>query len=86
MDQLKNKLGDAIILLASSEGEKVTLLAGVTKSLIGKFKAGDLVKDLAPYVDGRGGGKPDMAQAGGKKPEGITDALKAFKEWAQANV
>ncbi len=86
MDQLKNKLGDSIILLASSEGEKVTLLAGVTKSLIGKFKAGDLVKDLAPYVDGRGGGKPDMAQAGGKKPEGIEDALNAFKEWAQANV
>jgi alanyl-tRNA synthetase len=86
MDQLKNKLGDSIILLASNEGEKVTLLAGVTKSLIGKFKAGDLVKDLAPYVDGRGGGKPDMAQAGGKKPEGIEDALNAFNEWAQANV
>ena len=86
MDQLKNKLGNAIILLASSEGEKVTLLAGVTKELIGKFKAGDIVKDVAPYVDGRGGGKPDMAQAGGKKPEGIEDALQAFKAWAEANV
>jgi len=86
MDQLKNKLGNAIILLASSEGEKVTLLAGVTKELIGKFKAGDIVKDVAPYVDGRGGGKPDMAQAGGKKPEGIEDALNAFKAWAQDKV
>jgi len=86
MDQLKNKLGNALILLASSEGEKVTLLAGVTKELVGKFKAGDIVKDVAPYVDGRGGGKPDMAQAGGKKPEGIDDALQAFTEWAQANL
>jgi alanyl-tRNA synthetase len=86
MDQLKNKLGSAIILLASSEGEKVTLLAGVTKDLIGKAKAGDIVKLLAPYVDGKGGGKPDLAQAGGKKPEGIDDALNAFNSWAEANL
>ncbi len=86
MDQLKNKLGNAVILLASSEGEKVTLLAGVSKALIGKYKAGDIVKDVAPYVDGRGGGKPDMAQAGGKKPEGIEDALAAFTKWAEINV
>ena len=82
MDQLKNKLGNALILLASHEGEKVTLLAGVTKELVGQYKAGDIVKDVAPYVDGRGGGKPDMAQAGGKKPEGIDDALAAFSKWA----
>jgi len=82
MDQLKNKLGNALILLASNEGEKVTLLAGVTKELVGQYKAGDIVKDVAPYVDGRGGGKPDMAQAGGKKPEGIDDALAAFTKWA----
>jgi alanyl-tRNA synthetase len=86
MDQLKNKLGSGIILLASSEGEKVTLIAGVTKDLIGKAKAGDIVKLLAPYVDGKGGGKPDLAQAGGKKPEGIQDALNAFNAWAQANL
>jgi alanyl-tRNA synthetase len=86
MDQLKNKLGSAIILLASSEGEKVTLIAGVTKDLIGKAKAGDIVKLLAPYVDGKGGGKPDLAQAGGKKPAGIDDALSAFNTWAEANL
>ncbi|GAA6135204.1 alanine--tRNA ligase [Oceaniserpentilla sp. 4NH20-0058] len=86
MDQLKNKLGSAVILLASSEGEKVTLIAGVTKDLTSKVKAGDIVKEMAPYVDGRGGGKPDLAQAGGKKPEGIKDALAAFDKWAEANL
>jgi alanyl-tRNA synthetase len=86
MDQLKNKLGSAVILLASSEGDKVTLIAGVTKDLLGKAKAGDIVKEMAPYVDGRGGGKPDLAQAGGKKPEGIADALAAFDKWAHANL
>ena len=82
MDQLKNKLGSAVIMLASANEGKVTLLAGVTKDLIGKAKAGDVVKEVAAYVDGRGGGKPEMAQAGGQKPEGIADALKAFEEWA----
>ena len=86
MDQLKNKLGSGIIVLASNEGEKVTLIAGVTKDLIGKAKAGDIVKEIAPYVDGRGGGKPDLAQAGGKKPEGIDEALAAFETWAEANL
>ena len=86
LDQLKNKLGSALIMLASADGDKVTLLAGVTKDLVGKYKAGDLVAISAPYVDGRGGGKPDMAQAGGKKPEGIADALVAFKAWAEANL
>lgn len=83
MDQLKNKLGSAIILLASQEDEKVTLLAGVSKDLIAQYKAGDIVKDAAEFVDGRGGGKPDMAQAGGSKPAGIPDALAAFSQWAQ---
>lgn len=82
MDQLKNKLGSAVIMLASNDDGKVTLLAGVTKDLIGKAKAGDAVKECAPYVDGRGGGKPEMAQAGGQKPEGITEALAAFEAWA----
>ncbi len=86
MDQLKNKLGSAVIMLASANEGKVTLLAGVTKDLIGKAKAGDAVKEVAAYVDGRGGGKPEMAQAGGQKPEGIADALKAFEEWASAKL
>ena len=83
MDQLKNKLGSAAIMLASDNDGKVTLLAGVTKDLIGKAKAGDAVKECAGYVDGRGGGKPEMAQAGGQKPEGIADALAAFERWAE---
>lgn len=86
MDQLKNKLGSAVIMLASANDGKVTLLAGVTKDLIGKAKAGDAVKEVAAYVDGRGGGKPEMAQAGGQKPEGIAAALKAFEEWAAAKL
>jgi alanyl-tRNA synthetase len=86
MDQLKNKLGSALILLATAEGDKVTLLVGVTKDLIKQYKAGDLVKISAPFVDGRGGGKPDMAQAGGKKPEGIPAAIQAFEDWAEANL
>jgi len=85
MDQLKNKLGSALIMLASDSDGKVTLLAGVTKDLIGKAKAGDAVKECAPYVDGRGGGKPEMAQAGGQKPEGIADALAAFSKWAESD-
>lgn len=84
MDQLKNKLGSGLIMLASDNDGKVTLLAGVTKDLIGKAKAGDAVKECAPYVDGRGGGKPEMAQAGGQNPAGISDALAAFEKWATA--
>jgi alanyl-tRNA synthetase len=78
LDQLKDKLGSAVIMLAAETDGKVTLLAGVTKDLIGKIKAGDIVKECAPYVDGRGGGKPEMAQAGGKNAEGIPQALEAF--------
>ena len=78
LDQLKDKLGSAVIMLAAETEGKVTLLAGVTKDLIGKVKAGDIVKECAPYVDGRGGGKPEMAQAGGKNAAGIPQALEAF--------
>lgn len=86
LDQLKNKLGSALIMLASEVDGKVTLLAGVTKDLIGTAKAGDAVKECAPYVDGRGGGKADMAQAGGQKVAGINDALAAFEQWASAQL
>ncbi|MFT4811926.1 MAG: alanyl-tRNA synthetase [Marinoscillum sp.] len=79
LDQLKDKLGSAVIMLAAETEGKVTLLAGVTKDLIGKVKSGDIVKECAPYVDGRGGGKPEMAQAGGKNAAGIPKALEAFK-------
>jgi alanyl-tRNA synthetase len=86
VDQLKDKLGSAVICVASADGGKVTLVVGVTKDLIGKAKAGDIVKEIAPYVDGRGGGKPDMAQAGGQKPEGIKEALAAFETFVESKL
>ncbi len=73
---LKKKAKSAAIVLAYEEEGKVMLLAGVTDDLIKKIKAGDIVKQIAPIVDGGGGGKPQMAQAGGKNPAKIDEALK----------
>ncbi len=81
MDQLKNKLGSAVIVLAAVEGEKVSLIAGVTKDQTDRVKAGDLVKFVAEKVGGRGGGRPDMAQAGGNDPAALPGALKAAEAW-----
>ncbi len=75
VDMLKKKAGSAAIVLAYEEDGKVTLLAGVTDDLIKKLKAGDIVKAIAPIVDGGGGGKPQLAQAGGKNPAKIDEAL-----------
>ena len=82
MDQLKNKLGSAVIVLATADGDKVTVLAGVTKDRIGKVKAGDLVNMVAEQVGGRGGGKPEMAQAGGKDASALPTALASVKPWS----
>ena len=86
LDQLKNKLGSSAILLASEEGGKVRLIAGVSKDQTAKVKAGDLVNVAALEVGGKGGGRPDMAQAGGDKPENIPRALAAAKAWLRANL
>jgi len=83
VDQLKNKLGTAAIILATVEDTKVSLIAGVTKDLIGKIKAGDLVNFVAEQVGGRGGGRPDMAQAGGNDPSGLEAALKGVPDWVR---
>ncbi len=83
LDQLKNKLGSAAIVLASSDGEKVKLIAGVSKDLTKTIKAGDLVNIAAAEVGGKGGGRPDMAQAGGSDPAAIPQALDAAKRWLQ---
>ncbi len=83
MDQLKNKLGSAVIVLATVSGEKVSLVAGVTKDLTGKMKAGDLVKMVAEQVGGKGGGRSDMAQAGGNNPEALPDALAQVENWVR---
>ena len=79
LDQLKNKLGSAVILLITHNGDKVSLIAGVTKDLTKQYKAGDLVKMAAEKVNGKGGGRPDMAQAGGTDPKGIKSALAVLK-------
>jgi len=81
MDQLKNKLPSSAIVLAASEGEKVSLIAGVTQDLIAKLKAGELVNHVATQVGGKGGGRPDMAQAGGTDAKALPQALDSVKEW-----
>jgi len=83
LDQLKNKLKSSAIVLAASEGEKVSLIAGVTQDLIARVKAGELVNFVALQVGGKGGGRPDMAQAGGTNPKGIPDALASVKGWVE---
>ncbi|WP_321528570.1 alanine--tRNA ligase [Sedimenticola selenatireducens] len=86
MDQLKNKLGSAVILLAAVSGEKVSLVAGVTKDQIPTLKAGDLVKFVAEQVGGKGGGRPDMAQAGGSDPAALPGALASVEGWVRESL
>ncbi|MGO3345339.1 MAG: alanine--tRNA ligase [Marinomonas sp.] len=86
LDELKSKLESAVILLACVNDGKVSLIAGVTKELTKKVKAGDLIKMVAPLVDGKGGGRPDMAQAGGTNPEGLPSAMAMVPDWVAEKV
>jgi alanyl-tRNA synthetase len=86
VDQLKNKLGSAAIVLAVVDGDKVSLVAGVTKDQMGRIKAGDLVNFVATQVGGKGGGRPDMAQAGGNNPAALADALAQVPAWVQTQL
>ena len=81
MDALKAKLKTAAIVLASVQGDKVSLIAGVTADSIGKVKAGELVNFVAQQVGGKGGGKPEMAMAGGTDPSKLGAALAGVKDW-----
>jgi alanyl-tRNA synthetase len=81
MDKLKDKLKSAAIVLASVGEGKVSLIAGVTADQTGKVKAGELVNFIAQQVGGKGGGRPDMAQAGGTQPENLPAALAGVKDW-----
>lgn len=81
VDQLKNKLGTSAVMLASVEEGKVRLIAGVSKDLTGRIKAGDWVNVAAHVVGGKGGGRPDMAQAGGPDYAQLSDALEAARAW-----
>jgi alanyl-tRNA synthetase len=81
LDKLKDMLKSAAIVLGTSEGGKVTLIAGVTADLTSKLKAGDLVNFVAQQVGGKGGGRPDMAQAGGTDPSKLPEALASVRGW-----
>ena len=82
-DNLKQKITSGVVVLGSKDSEKVYLLVGVTKDLTSKYHAGNIVKELAETVGGRGGGKPDLAQAGGSEPNKLQDALLKSKEIIQ---
>ena len=86
MDKLKDKLKSAVIVLASVEGGKVQLAAGVTADHTGKVKAGELVNFVAQQVGGKGGGKADMAMAGGTDPSGLSAALDSVRAWVAERV
>lgn len=86
VDQLKNKLGKAAIVLASSEGDKVTIIAGVTRDESESIRAGDLANHVAEQCGGRGGGRPDMAQAGGNQPQNLGAALESVPAWIESRV
>jgi alanyl-tRNA synthetase len=83
VDQLKNKLGSAVVLLAAIDGDKIALTAGVTKDLTGQVKAGDLMREFATRLGGKGGGRPDMAQGGGSDIAGLSATLQAVPAWVQ---
>jgi len=86
MDKLKDRLKSAAIVLGAVNDGKVALIAGVTADLTGKLKAGELVNYVAQQVGGKGGGRPDMAQAGGTDPAGLPSALQSVRSWVEQRV
>ena len=83
VDELKNQLGSSIIVLGIEAQNKANLIVGVSKDLTNKVKAGELVNFVAQQVGGKGGGRPDMAQAGGTQPENLEKALSSVSQWLQ---
>jgi alanyl-tRNA synthetase len=83
MDKLKDRLKSAVVVLAAVESGKVALIAGVTADLTSKVKAGELVNFVAQQVGGKGGGRPDMAQAGGTEPAKLPGALDSVRGWVE---
>jgi alanyl-tRNA synthetase len=86
VDQLRNKLGSAVVVLASVAGDKVQLVAGVSPDLTQRIKAGDLVNFVAQQVGGKGGGKPDMAMAGGTDSASLPKAVASVSAWVQGKL
>ncbi|MBF0367934.1 MAG: alanine--tRNA ligase [Magnetococcales bacterium] len=83
LDKIKDQLGSGVVLLGVPAPGKVSLIAGVTKDLTGRIKAGDLIRFIAPQLGGKGGGRPDMAQGGGTRPEQLTEAFAAVPAWIE---
>jgi alanyl-tRNA synthetase len=86
LDQLKDKLGSAAIVLATVRDNKVSLVAGVTKDQTDRIKAGELVNTVARQIGGKGGGRPEMAQAGGNNPQALDAALKSVPDWVRVQL
>ncbi len=83
VDKLKDKLGQAAVVLSTVNNGKISLVAGVSKTETNKIKAGDLLNHVAKQVDGKGGGRPDMAQGGGSNPDALDSALDSVEEWVR---
>jgi alanyl-tRNA synthetase len=81
VDQLKDRLGRGVVVVGAVDDGKVRLAAGVTKNAVERIRAGDLIRSVAEQVGGRGGGRPDFAQAGGNDPAGLDAALASVKDW-----
>jgi alanyl-tRNA synthetase len=86
LDQCKNKLGSGVILLSAVIGDKIALTAGVTNDLTGQVKAGDLMREFAGRLGGKGGGKPDMAQGGGTDVHALPTVLKSVPDWVSSQL
>ena len=86
VDQLKNKLGKSVVVLATVKDDKVSLVAGVSQDATDKVKAGELVNFVAQQVGGKGGGRADMAQAGGNDASGLNPALSSVYEWVKERI
>jgi len=84
MDKLKDKLEPAVIVLSAVDGDKVSIVAGVSKSVTKQYKAGELVNHVATQVGGKGGGRPDLAQAGGNDPSKLAAALDSVVAWVES--
>jgi alanyl-tRNA synthetase len=85
-DDLKARLGSAVIVIGSKDAEKVRLAASVSEDLVARIRAGNLVNFVAQQVGGKGGGRPDFAQAGGTQPENLTQALASVPAWVSDNL
>ncbi|MEY3104123.1 MAG: Alanine--tRNA ligase, partial [Pseudomonadota bacterium] len=83
---LKQELGSAVIVLSVVEGEKISIIAGVTQDLLDQVKAGELVNFVAKQVGGKGGGRADMAQAGGTEVAKLAQALESVQDWLNAKL